>query len=425
VVRLTLLGTGVADVAPSDVGLFEGPLSETQLGRWTDDDLSDSLRDRLVPSTVYAFDGSLRVVPHRPLRLGAEHSVALRPNEVHLPFWTQESGPAPAARLFPSPEAEPRGGVFAYCADSPAPDQGAAPLEVELEPGGQRATVGLLSIDPRCVLLVSEASGGALAHPPRTAFGLDLDPGPLRLSAAESSPTEISCDSGEIALGRACARVEDDRLVVGPSTEDAFYVFERSGQIARRSGAPGLGFEWRGLEPETTQTIRVAIVTASGVESLQLSITTPPARPRLQIAEVMANPVGPEPQQEWIELHNEGTAAAETAGVELVDAAGSVPLSSFTLAPGGRVLLVRSDFDAAATGLQLEEAALVRLPSLGGNGLSNQGEALSLRRDGIVLSESPAEPKPKEGLSLARGEDPATGAALWSLGPPTPLVGPR
>jgi hypothetical protein len=85
-------------------------------------------------------------------------------------------------------------------------------------------------------------------------------------------------------------------------------------------------------------------------------------------------------------------------------------------------LLVREDFDAAVTGTPLDEVSLLRLPSLGGNGLSNQGETLSLRRDEIVLSEAPPEPKPKAGFALVRREDPATGAVVWALGAPTPLA---
>jgi hypothetical protein len=429
VLRLTLEGPKMAAVAPSDVGLFEGPLTDTQLERWSEDDLTDVLRERLVPCTVYAHEGALRVVPHRALRLGVEHTVAVRP-DVQLALWTDESAPTPAVRAFPPVEAPAEGLVFAYCVgtDLPAPNVEEGPnvaegrREIALEPGGQLATVEPLALDPRCVLVVAPPGGGALAHPPRTAFGLDLDPGPLRLTRSEAVEEALACGADEVGLGRACARVEDDRLVVGPSTETALYVFDNGGAIARRVGGPELGFEWLGLEPATTQNVRVAIVTTSGVASLELWVTTLPARPRLEISEVMANPVGPEPQQEWIELHNAGAAPAETDGVELFDAAGSVPLPSFTLAPGERALLVREDFDVGLERAVLDEGKLLRLPSLGGNGLSNEGEALSLRRDGIVLSEAPPEPKPKAGSSVARGQDSATGAVIWSLGPPTPLT---
>jgi hypothetical protein len=424
VLRLTLEGSRLATVSPSDVAVFEGPLSDAQLTRWIDDDLTESLRERLVPSTIYASEGALRVVPHRVLRLGAEHTVALRPEGERLSFWPDESAPVPALRVFPPAEVEARGSAFVYCTEATGsvPAAALAPSELALEPGGQVATVERLTLDPRCVLVRTPPAGGALAHPPRSAFGLDLDPAPLRLTPSDTTGDAVTCRTDEVALARACARVEDDRLIVGPSTEPTLYVFEKGGEISRRSGGPGVGFEWRGLEPGTTQRVHVAIVTASGADSLEVWITTEPARPRLQISEVMANPEGPEPQQEWIELVNEGTAAADTSGVELFDEAGSVPLPPFSLAPGARALLVREDFDAAAGGTPLDEASLLRLPSLGGNGLSNQGETLSLRRDEIVLSEAPPEPKPKAGFALVRGEDPATGAAVWALGAPTPLA---
>jgi len=125
--------------------------------------------------------------------------------------------------------------------------------------------------------------------------------------------------------------------------------------------------------------------------------TVPTGLPPLGIAEVLANPRGAEPRQEFVELADPrpGGAPAEWRGLFLADApwpdvatavgAGEDPpgdaVPEFTLAPGERALIVASGYDPAA-GEDPPPApgtALLRVDaSLGAGGLKNAGEPLTL-----------------------------------------------
>ena len=56
--------------------------------------------------------------------------------------------------------------------------------------------------------------------------------------------------------------------------------------------------------------------------------------PHLVINEVLANPIGPEPHQEWVELYNDGAVAAELADFALCDIGGEAWLPEAVLEPG-------------------------------------------------------------------------------------------
>jgi hypothetical protein len=75
------------------------------------------------------------------------------------------------------------------------------------------------------------------------------------------------------------------------------------------------------------------------------------------------------------------------------------------LLPGAFALLVTEEFDEQSEFDQppADETLLVRLPALGKNGLSNEGEPLLLRGvDGRPWSRFPADPEPKSGQSVQR-----------------------
>jgi hypothetical protein len=134
-------------------------------------------------------------------------------------------------------------------------------------------------------------------------------------------------------------------------------------------------------------------------------IETSPPMAHVVLNEVLANPVGPEPAQEWIELYNDGVATAFLLGAELVDAGGVTTLPEAELPPHAFALLVSDAFDEASE-FDVSPGAgtlLVRVPALGKNGLSNEGEPLLLRgADGRPWSRFPAEPRPKSGQSVVR-----------------------
>ncbi len=146
-----------------------------------------------------------------------------------------------------------------------------------------------------------------------------------------------------------------------------------------------------------------------------------PSRPDLlplSIVEVRSDPLGTEPDQEYVELLHFGTEAISLRGVCLSDAAdreGDCIEHDIILPPGGRVLLVSDRFDPRDT----EDAPpvppgvpLVRLgASLGRSGLSNRGEPLFLRDAAVRrLSAAPALPPSAPGRCVVRvADDPRRG----------------
>jgi hypothetical protein len=149
----------------------------------------------------------------------------------------------------------------------------------------------------------------------------------------------------------------------------------------------------------------VAAIDRSGrVLASELAITPAPPRPHVVLNEVLANPAGAEPGQEWIELYNDGASAVSLAGFAIEDAGGRSELPAAILEPGGFALVVPEAF-VADDGADPEPAsgtALLRVAALGRSGLSNEGEKLTLRdAAGAVLSTFPAV-KTKNGVSVAR-----------------------
>lgn len=124
---------------------------------------------------------------------------------------------------------------------------------------------------------------------------------------------------------------------------------------------------------------------------------------RLVLHEVMVNPRGPEPQAEWIEILNVGSAPAQLDKYTLWDEEQGAPLPPVTLHPGEFGLIVREDFVLAeGEVLPPPETVPVRVKQIGKNGLKNSGEEISLRdAEGRILSRVPALRTP-EGVSLAR-----------------------
>jgi hypothetical protein len=151
-----------------------------------------------------------------------------------------------------------------------------------------------------------------------------------------------------------------------------------------------LAAAFRGLEPETPAEIELHLVDRAGneAESSAGTVEVPPATPPLAITEVLANPAGTEPGQEFVELRNLGDADLSLAGLRLEDAKGADVLPESTLAPGGYALLVPSSFDPQSTRDVAPRPGTLMVPldaRLGSDGLSNAGEVVRLRLPGTAL----------------------------------------
>ncbi|HET6150370.1 MAG TPA: lamin tail domain-containing protein [Polyangia bacterium] len=151
-----------------------------------------------------------------------------------------------------------------------------------------------------------------------------------------------------------------------------------------------LAVAFQGLDPAAPAEIVLQLVDRAGNEAVSSAgtVEVPPATPPLAITEVLANPAGTEPAQEFVELRNLGDSDLSLAGLRLEDARGADVLPEATLAPGGYALLVPSSFDPQSTRDVAPRPGTLMVPidaRLGADGLSNAGEVVRLRLPGTAM----------------------------------------
>lgn len=394
-------------IAPpgDDVVLVRGVLGSYHLGKIRDRDLPKTLLERLVPVRHWVAGGEHTLRPTVALERG--ESYALASAELGLVSeLVVRSDPTPVLeRLWPPTSVPARADYWLFCGDGGV---GSSALEAAwLEPGPHPV---LARVEPgtSCVSLdapVPIAATGSLV-PPLGALGASLDPAELVVAeGAASAP--IDCAGPEIPLGPGCATVLDDRAVV--RTPEAPTLWWLGGDLTVASGGRVVV---RGLLPASVQSLSLWVRDPfAELFRGEVTFATAAPLPHVVLNEVFANPNGPEPAAEWVELTNDGSAPVDLATLELRDQGGAIELPEFTLAPGAFVLVARSDF-APAGGPDPTppgDTVILRVESLGKNGLSNSGEALELvGAGGSVVSRFPALPKPKPGVSVAR-------RAPWTL----------
>jgi hypothetical protein len=201
-------------------------------------------------------------------------------------------------------------------------------------------------------------------------------------------------------------RVLDDRLVGRAPAAPLLWAVHGGGIDTASATNASDPFVLTGLSPATAVSIAVsAIDTAGRVSRTTLATKTAAPMAHLVLNEVLANPIGPEPAEEWVELVNDGSVAADLKGFVLVDLGGETPLPAAFLAPHAYALLVGADYVAndGFDPLPAGGTLLLQVPRVGKSGLSNDGEPLTLRdASGAIVSTFPAAPKPKSGLSVSR-----------------------
>ncbi|MEQ8892543.1 MAG: lamin tail domain-containing protein, partial [Sandaracinaceae bacterium] len=174
-----------------------------------------------------------------------------------------------------------------------------------------------------------------------------------------------------------------------------------------------------GLSPEATVRPRFVLTDYAGAtwETQSVLSTTPPLA-TISIEEVRADPLGPEPRQEYVEVLNWGDETVDLLGFSITDRASSegdfIPRTA-RLAPGQRALIVGAAFDPEE-GSDPEVppgTPLIRLEgALGTGGLANRGEPVFLRDPEMRrISAAPGLEPPAPGVCVVRrSEDPRVGA---------------
>jgi hypothetical protein len=396
--------------------LVAGALTASQLRDFGKPVVPASLTSRAVSTLVWLEPSATVVVvaPLAALEPGALYTLAVSAPLVSLPFKVA-AGPSALARVWPDrDDVAPSARAAVWCGPS---DLGPLDAPVTLEPAllAGRFTLGTGApvAAPRCVSffsvapsVASDASAPPALAPPAVTFddGTRAALEPTVLFDRDEPPAAVSsCVAPAIPFGPACAEVEDDRVVVHPGAEPLLWTIDFGEPPVVRASRGGASFTLRPLPAEGR--CRVATLDRSGhVSTADVAIVPAAPRAHVVVNEVLANPAGAEPAQEWVELYNDGSNAVALEGWVLEDAGGSTPLPAAELASGGFALVV-PDAYVADDGIDPPPAPgtiLVRVPMLGRSGLSNEGEKLTLRDPaGQVMSTFPAV-KTKNGVSVAR-----------------------
>jgi len=244
-----------------------------------------------------------------------------------------------------------------------------------------------------------------------TAPGSDLRP---------PSSLVLSCAVDEQAVELGCALVDDASIALRLQADEAVTATLSSATQQLAIAAPDgqLRLRLAGLAEDTAQQLELVLRDSAGNQTAaSLRLRTLPALPALSVSEVLADPHGPEPQQEFVELVNYGAHAIDLLGFSLddrLDMLGEPIARSVELAAGARALLVPDAYDATETRdvRPPPGALLVRVgAALASAGLRNAGEALFLRDAlGRRISAAPGALRPRPGVCAVRvGEDMRSG----------------
>lgn len=409
--------------------LFEGELSEGQLTRADDVELPSTLASRAIPLWQVEDERGQLAVPLGWLHGDRVYTLLMRPRQVQLlrpenprGRWLRHWPGAVTRRVaLYCLHGARLGGAAAGVAstDAQQPDEGADAERTEpkwsvparLSDGTEARWEGLAGTESCTLLRVTGELGALGAVSPLGVLGVAVEPtvfddfGDFGASPQAGAELVVTCEQNEAPFGLGCAQVMDDRIVLrGPAFETLWTL---SGSVnavlALKNGGSGV---IRGFVPGQRHELDVEIFAADGTAwSAAPRVHTAEARPHVVLNEVLANSVGPEPAQEWVEITNDGATPVDLGGYQFDDGSAAVPLPEYALAPGQYALLVSQAFSLDAPGdvAPAPKTVLLRLPSLGKAGLSNSGEPLRLLDpDGRVVSRFPALAASKAGVSWAR-----------------------
>jgi hypothetical protein len=397
--------------------LVTGALTASQLRDFAKPMVPQTLTSRAVSAVVWLEPDPtfLVVAPLVALERGALYTLAIGTPLVSLPFTVATDGPAPLARVWPDhDEVAPSARSAVWCGDSDLGSlDAAATLEPALVEGRFTLGTGAPAPVPRCVSWFS----ALLAAPPGASPPPALAPPAVTFgdgSRASLEPTELferddppvvaaTCVAPAIPFGPACADVEDDRVVVHPGVEPLLWTIDFGQSPVVRASRGDSPFTLRPL-PATGRCTVTTLDRSGAVATSEVTIV--PAAPRAHVVlnEVLANPAGSEPAQEWVELYNDGSGSIDLDGFAVEDAGGASVLPEATLAPGAFALVVPDAYvaDDGVDPPPAQGTLLVHVPMLGRSGLANDGEKITLSdASGNVISTFPAI-KTKNGVSIAR-----------------------
>jgi hypothetical protein len=303
------------------------------------------------------------------------------------------------------------------------PDGLAVPAEVDSGPcselAPEHASQACVRIVPSAWLAPSAPYAIVLGSAVVDAHGAAV--GPFRASFRSGRAPDThgpalratSCAIDEQATRVGCALIDDQRISLRLlADEPARFALTRDGghDVVRAVGPAGAAvLQLPGLEPDSEHALQLQLRDAAGnLTTEQLSLRTTPSLATVAISELRADPLGPEPAQELVELLNYGSRPVQLQGFSLgdrLDALAPAIAAEVVLQPTARALLVADGFDPHEPSEPQPPAGatLVRVgKALAAGGLRNSGEALYLRdAEGRRISAAPGLP-PRTGRCLVR-----------------------
>jgi hypothetical protein len=355
---------------------------------------SGAMAKRLVPHLVWGapIDAPVEIgmQPLAPLDPGPFALVVLR--DKGAPIVEQaivglDDTPI-ATRVYPPTGSRVAPGTpWIYCLGPATPWDPQAPLGAgTLAPDDRTLRARRLEDEP-CVTIEPERGAiGPHAPPPSLeGFGL-LDPGGVEVALDAPDDDEEECAAGEIALGPACLRLDDDRAILAAGTSASF-VHGTIGDVhVATSLPPRARVLVRGLRP--FESIDVALtVHAQRTRAIEERATTLAAHAHLVVNEALAHPPSGAATQRFVELVNDGAAPLQLAGLVLADGDAEFELPDGIVPPGGFVLILPEGF---VDGLGGDEAPSQGALRLYVDALKLTGEIAVLDEGGTVRSRLPA-----------------------------------
>jgi hypothetical protein len=232
----------------------------------------------------------------------------------------------------------------------------------------------------------------------------------------------MACGIDEADLEGGCAiefeTTIDLRAIASAPVRARLRIDEREWASSAPRGE--LAFSIGGLEPGTELAAELTLQGLDGQETVtEFVLATASALAPVFLTEVRADPDGPEPDQEYVEIHNASDSPIDVTGFQISDdasRAGDLVRGPAVLPARGYALLVGTAFDPVHPDDDRVPPGipLFRLDaSIGSGGLSNEGEPLFLRdASGRRLSAAPAMTAPGSGICITRiADDPRTGAS--------------
>ncbi|MEZ4224132.1 MAG: lamin tail domain-containing protein [Polyangiaceae bacterium] len=395
--------------------MIRGELSAYHQSRIRRGELSKTVEARRVDCVQWDGPNGAVLAPQAILDDAEPYTLAAMGEGVLAVLRVQRNDVPLLRRMWPPVGVASATAVAVYCAEAPIPSltPGREEQWFLLQPGDvpARLTQGVGSRDlmaDRCVTVRAEVDDSMPRVPPPLLSGLALEPLPLSRAAVDVPPP-LPCAGADLPAPLGCLRLDGDRLHYYPTLGPTAVAVRSASGSALFALADGDELRVPGLSPMRAEALELYAINRSGLEAeADVVVQTSAARAHPVISEVLANAVGPEPEQEWVELFNDGTVPWQTEGYVLVDSAAQTPLPAAEIPPGGFALVVSEGFDPSSP-FDVAPAAgakLLRVEALGKQGIANSGEPLSLlAADGRAVSWFPALAQSKAGVSAARALD--------------------